>query len=212
MNFSFILDYWLDTTAAALGVVATLVGIYTAFRLLDRRQPMLEMAGGPSFSAVVPEEKAMAFSVVKPKTPAPQSLSREVLPTAASQSGLHPSHQAQTQLAELMPPELSADGLRSLGEDRLRLTLRNAGQTLAFQRFEPGEFNEMEVNYTPPVYREKETFARGSALNFTLQSSQLERATYHFFVVFKDEAGHTYRQEVAGMGAENPIIERPVRA
>lgn len=208
----FLLDYWLDTIAAALGVIATFVGIYTAFRLMGHDRPALATEPITSTPQGSVDERAMAFSVAKPKQVNSRAVAVEAQPTLVS---VGPATAKETKsralVAEILPPELHVDRLRSVGSDRLRLTLRNGGSTLVFQSFELGEFNEMEVTYTPPVYREKESFARGSALNFTLQSHQLERATYHFFVIFKDEAGHTYRQEVAGMGAEPPIIETPVR-
>ncbi len=208
----FLLDYWLDTIAAALGVIATLVGIHTAFRLMDHNRSALATEPVVSTPPGSGHEGAMAFSVAKPKPITSRAMAVEAQPSLVSVgSATAKETKSEALVAEILPPELHVDRLRHVGSDCLRLTLRNRGSTLSFQAFELGEFNEMEVTYTPPVYREKESFARGSALNFTLQSHQLERATYHFFVIFEDEAGQIYRQEVAGMGAEPPIIETPVR-
>ena len=44
-------------------------------------------------------------------------------------------------------------------------------------------------------------------MNFVLKGSDLEMATYHFTIFFKDKEGNPYKQEVAGMGSEHPIIE-----
>lgn len=205
MNTLFLLNYWLDAIAAALGVFATLVGIYTAFRLMEEEQPTLTLATSDASSAQPGGEGAKAFSAAKPRGTTPRPLpapSGHVPLPMPAQSG------TASRLSAPMPPGLSVDRVRRLGDERLRLTLRNTGGTLTFCDLDFGEFNEMEVDYTPPVYRDKESFAQGSALNFTLHSEQLERATYHFFVIFEDEAGQRYRQEVAGMGVEPPIIEQ----
>jgi hypothetical protein len=212
MNILFILDYWLDTIAAALGVVATFVGIYTAFKLMESDQPTFVADEGTSVPSLAPEERAMAFSVAKPRasTTHPTAIEWRTEGQQA-QPNASPRTPAQ-QSAELLPPRLDVDKVRALGSERLRLTLRNNGGTMIFQDVKVGEFNEMEVAYTPPIYREKESFAQGSALNFTLQCQQMERGTYHFFVAFRDDEGQLYQQEIAGLGTEPPIIEQPFRA
>lgn len=201
-----VVEYWLDAAAAVLGVFATIVAIYTAFRLLENdRRKSLVLSAAHQPDVVPSAQRAQAFSVVR-NQPTRWARSTDTSSLSTPQVS-RPTGSKQS--APPSQPYLVVDRALQIGQQQLRLTLRNSGSLLTFEGFETGEFNEMELAYTPPVYREKESFAQGSALNFTMTSSQLDRATYHFFVIFSDQDGKRYRQEVAGMGMEAPIIENP---
>ncbi|RMG56681.1 MAG: hypothetical protein D6722_26055 [Bacteroidetes bacterium] len=109
------------------------------------------------------------------------------------------------------PIRFSAEPVKVVAPNRLRLSLRNEGDTLCYERVEPEAFNELSVTYDPAVFRGEERYAQGTALTFSLSGPEASRKSYHFQLFFSTLDGQRYRQEVAGVGQEAPILEPPVR-
>jgi hypothetical protein len=98
-----------------------------------------------------------------------------------------------------------------LSDTDVRLALEVSGGTLIYLDLEPGKWNELAVTYSPPIFREEESYAPGTRLAFEISGPELMYRTYQFSILYQDQSGQAYRQEIGGMGLEAPILEVPVR-
>ena len=101
--------------------------------------------------------------------------------------------------------------ITQLTDTDLRLALEVTGGTLIYLDLELGKWNELAVKYSPPIFREEESYAHGTRLAFEITGPELMFRTYQFSILYQDPSGQTYRQEVGGMGLEAPILEAPLR-
>lgn len=205
MDLLSLTETWLDILAAMLGVLSTLVAVRTAIRLLEwsERESL-----APSSTLSLSQRRGEWIGA--PVTTPQPSLVLAGRPFDAPES-----------LPPILPPQSSAPRpssaplglafkrIKGLGSQQIRLSLRNQGGKLHFLRVEPGPYQEVEVTYTPPVFREKETYTCGTALNFTLRGHDIDLKTYQFWVFFQDEKGQTFKQEIMGLGLELPLVEPP---
>ncbi len=208
MDLLSVAESWLDVLAAIIGVVSTIVGVYTAIRLVEWQEPTLSQQSSTAVyrKASAPMSAPLAASAAAAAASSSALRRPDVRPHGAKESAA-PAAVAAAPTPD--SPWLALKQLRKVSDDCLRLTLRNDGDTLIFAVLQPGTHHEMEAIYDPPVFREKESYARGSALNIALQHPVIEQATYQFWVHYRDLAGQSYRQEIVGMGTDRPIVEPP---
>jgi hypothetical protein len=179
-------ETWIDLIIAGIGMLAGLVGIIVGLRYMRMQE-------------VTPPETTVASPA-----PPPAPL-RPIAPSPPAQKA------PEVAPASENTPRLSIGAIALVAPNRLRLSLRNDGPTLRYERLEPEAFNELAVTYDPPIFREEERYATGTALTFSLSGPEAARKSYHFQLFFQTLEGEPYRQEVAGVGQEPPILEKPVR-
>lgn len=182
-------ETWIDLFIAGIGMLAGVVGIWLGLRYLSARAKDTPPEEVPATRPKPPQ------APVSPPSPSP--IPRPGPPPASSS-----------------PPQatwLQAEAVTLTSPGQMRLSLRNVGPSLLYERLQPGEFNELTVTYDPPIFREEERYAQGTSLTFNLAGPEPQRKTYHFQVFFQGLDGHHYRQEVAGVGQDPPILEAPVR-
>jgi hypothetical protein len=113
---------------------------------------------------------------------------------------------------QIVPPKLVAKSLQLQTPQTLLLTLRNDGYTLFYQRFETGPNNELNVCYEPPETSVKlimDEYQQGDYLAFSMSGSHVISQTFQFFLIYGDMDGHLYRQEIAGIGKDFPLLGTP---
>lgn len=113
---------------------------------------------------------------------------------------------------QIVPPKLMAKGLKLQTPQTLLLTLRNDGYTLFYQRFETGPNNELNICYEPPESSVKlimDEYQQGDYLAFSMSGTHVISQTFQFFIVYGDMEGYLYRQEIAGIGKDYPLLGTP---
>ncbi len=202
MDLLTIAEIWLDILAAILGVLSTIIGVVTAIRLLEWQD--------------VPEVSGQSV-VLRSRYPKRESLPRKLQFAATSPTQGNHHYEPNFHLQELNPilvstadiPGLALKGIENPSLGRLRIALQNLGDTIHFHSLETGPHNEAKVEYAPPVFRSKETYAKGTSLNVKVSSPELQHITFQFWVHFTDQSGKHYRQEIMGMGTDQVIVDPP---
>ncbi|GAB4419983.1 MAG: hypothetical protein OHK0039_33010 [Bacteroidia bacterium] len=184
---------WLDIGIAVAGFAGGIAGLVLGWRYL-RQAPeagaaVVSRVEAPSFVPPVAQPEPT------PVVPPPVPVAPLVQPAPPTQTG----------------PCLVLDRVYPLGGDSLRISLRNDGDKLFYEALEVGDLNELSVQYDPPVFRQEESYTRGTSIQIKVQGAQLRQRAYHFVVCYKDETGRPYRQEVSGRGKDTPHIAAPVR-
>ncbi|MEL6699394.1 MAG: hypothetical protein AAFV78_12470 [Bacteroidota bacterium] len=184
----------LDSMAAAMGVLGALIAFLVAIRQLRQQ------AKKPSF-ALATDYGNITFRETNTQWESPKASfspeEREV-PVAEPEEAVG---------LTLTPPALKFQRIAWTQDQGLKLTLQNTGSTLSFERMATEKYNELQIQYQQPLFTHRAVYAPYTSMNFVLKGSDLEMATYHFTIFFKDKEGNPYKQEVAGMGSEHPIIE-----
>jgi len=194
MNLLIIADYWLDISAILLGIVSTIVAVFHAIRIMEREKDAQSAGDTPLFAPSIVTASSRPSQIFSP-APARESFTeKEILPQLVAE------HNTDA-------PQLEVSEIKMTGLGIVRLLLKNVGGNLVFDEMELGDCNEMEVAYTPPIHRELDIYTTGSVIPFTLRHKDAEAATYQFVIRYKDVEGRSFSQEVAGMGAECPILE-----
>ncbi|MEM9984516.1 MAG: hypothetical protein AAF804_05410 [Bacteroidota bacterium] len=202
MDLLTIAEIWLDVLAAILGVLSTIIGVVTAIRLLEWQD--------------VPEVNSESI-VLRNRYPKREALSGKLQFATNTPPISAYSNEPRFQLQELHPtlvsaadiPGLALKSIESPSLGRLRIALQNQGETIHFHSLETGPHNEAKVEYAPPVFRSKETYAKGTSLNVKISSPELNHKTFQFWVHFTDHSGKHYRQEIMGMGMDQVIVDPP---
>ena len=110
-------------------------------------------------------------------------------------------------------PFLKPDRLILVAPNVLSLTLINQGGNLVFEKITPGPNNELQVSFEPINGRSdgKSVMPTGSNLRISIKGEQVIYKTYQFVIEYRDLKGQMYRQQIAGMGKEYPIVEDAVK-
>lgn len=225
MNPSF--DNGLDYLVIIIGCLAAIVGIILMIRMfrkskstdLDQEQelppPIVPAKTVPNnrkpYIRINPKRE-QASPVTAPVTDHTHSSQEDLPPVQERRQTVAVTHLEETlvDVAEGPTPVLADAHISKAQPTMLRLALTVRGDVLIFQKITLGDWNELQVSYEPPIFRKQESYAPGTALNFHITGEQLDMKTYQFFIHYQDGSGRAYRQEIGGMGTENPIIEGPV--
>jgi hypothetical protein len=109
-------------------------------------------------------------------------------------------------------PELIPEKLTLRSSQSINLVLKVKGNKLIYQKISQGSYNELAIKYQSPAttsdFRKNE-YATGNSLVFSITGEKVTTKTYQFTVFFKDAEGNTYSQQVAGLGREYPIVDKP---
>lgn len=198
MNLLILSESWLDLAAIVLGGFSTVVCVIMGIRLLEWSDLKPDLTGWnqPGLIPQLLTNTGEGLSTVRISVANTQSWleSKEVVAAPVKRTGL------------------SFKRIKQLGTNEVRISLKVESPQFQYQRMEAGPYNELEVSYTPPVFRQKEIFSKGAALNFSIKGADLSSATYQFWVYFQDEIGNSFKQEVMGLGTETPLFEAPIRA
>ncbi|MEM7371069.1 MAG: hypothetical protein AAF587_20815 [Bacteroidota bacterium] len=223
MNPSF--DNGLDYIVISIGCLAAIVGIVLLVRMFRKpRSPKQDQALPPPIIPQPPQNKGKKpYIRINPKRQDTPSLTPAAVdvPTPIKEDSAAVQERLQTvavthfedsllDVADTPTPALQEAHVSKAQPTMLRLALTVRGDTLIYQKISLGDWNELQVSYEPPIFRKQESYAPGTALNFHISGEQLDTRTYQFFVHYKDNSGRAYRQEIGGMGTENPIVEGPV--
>ena len=184
----------LDSMAAAMGVLGALIAFLVAIRQLRQQAKKPSFALATDYGNITFRETNTPWE--SPKTSfSPEETDAPVV-----------EHEEVAGLT-LTPPALKFQRVVWTQDQGLKLTLQNTGSTLSFERIVTEKYNELQIQYQQPLFTHRAVYAPYTSMNFVMKGSDLEMATYHFTIFFKDKDGNPYKQEVAGMGSENPIIE-----
>ncbi|MEO0468850.1 MAG: hypothetical protein AAF206_04450 [Bacteroidota bacterium] len=118
-----------------------------------------------------------------------------------------------TEAANSKAPFLKPDRLILVAPNVLSLTLTNKGGDLVFEKIKPGPNNELQITFEPLNGRSdgKSIMSPGSNLNISIKGEQVIYKTYQFVIEYRDLKGQMYRQQIAGMGKEYPIVDEAVK-
>ncbi|MEL6671985.1 MAG: hypothetical protein AAFR61_07320 [Bacteroidota bacterium] len=232
-EFSF--EIWLDILVMMVAVLAVLVGGWTAWKMFGKEsKEEAKPASIPqsnTFSKYAPARKKSR----EPGKPAfPEPVKKVVKPAPVSSPVLAGNVKAaKPALKEVKPKEeklkkkeewggfpkpaeetpfLITEDLILRAGNTLLLRMRNEGSTLYYQRLGQGKDCEVKVTYQPMARNVsflQEDYPYGSTLSFLLTGTDLEKQTYEFEVFFSDKTGKLFRQKVAGMGKEVPLLDAP---
>lgn len=206
----------LDIGVAILGALAGIIGVWMAWRLMrpdeDVKPSLSNLASAPPVQESAPLQVIKPAAVpAKPATtaPLPKATKKQLAP--AQTEVFAPKLKAPAKEGTQGQPILKVHRVQRFSPEEIRIVLQNAGSTLIFLELISAEFNEVEIAYAPPIFRDEERYVQGTSMHISLKGKELQNRTYHFSIRFIDLEGNQYKQEVAGMGLENPIIEAPVR-
>ncbi|MCI4668607.1 MAG: hypothetical protein MRZ79_10775 [Bacteroidia bacterium] len=197
----------LDQLAAIIGIFMFLVAAYVFIKLLTqpKAQKRAETVETPEEEELFPEKKpAIPKAQMQPEPVMARSFGQFAASSAATQVQTAP-------ISPSIPPELAFSKVSKSGSNLIRLSLINVGSDMRFEQVRPDKFNEVDVTFQSKAMLGS-NYKSKSAMNFLLKGQNLDYATYHFKVYFKDRRGRRFMQEIAGLGDEVPIVEAPVQS
>lgn len=178
------LSLLIDVLIVAIGVAGTVVLVVLLWRSLNQNQQ---------------EEGGSAKLVLNPRSTM-QKISR------AS------SFRVSRAIWRRKQTGLKAVHLSLQGADKILLQLQNQGDTLLIDRIQTGSNNELLVESDPPLRSPKgHKYGPNTKLNLLLKGDKVIFKTYQFWVYYRNREGQQFRQQVAGLGREFPIIESAER-
>ncbi|WNJ16504.1 hypothetical protein [Pontibacter sp. G13] len=205
----------IDGVALTIGMISGIVGIIIGWKILGTtiHRPQIETAGAPP----VPPSPASKSSATLPDSrkstskPEPKPQTQPKAPEAKSPEPAKPTSSKgdSSSTQSLRVPNLKPTRKKKTASDRMRIGLTNMGSTLIYLRHEMLDGNELKVEYTPAVFRKEERYAYGTSLVFTLSGAPIEKSKYAFRIVFQDQAGNQYGQEIQGTGEKVPAMHPP---
>ncbi len=105
---------------------------------------------------------------------------------------------------------LKATHLSLQGADKILLQLENQGKTLLLDEIRTGDNNELEILVEPPLKASgAHIYGPKSRLSLILKGEKVIFKTYDFSLLYHNHDGQVFRQKIAGLGNEFPIIEAP---
>lgn len=113
---------------------------------------------------------------------------------------------------QIIAPELIPEQLTLKSPESINLRLKVKGNKLIYRKLRQGDYNELKINYqSSPVLSaaSKNEYPTGNSLTFSINGDQVTSKTYQFTVFFDDDHGNVYSQQIAGLGREYPIVEKP---
>lgn len=112
----------------------------------------------------------------------------------------------------IIAPELIPEQLTLKSPESINLRLKVKGNKLIYRKLRQGDYNELKINYqSSPIASaaSKNEYPTGNSLTFSINGAQVTSKTYQFTVFFDDDHGNVYSQQIAGLGREYPIVEKP---
>lgn len=197
----------LDQLAAIIGIFMFLVAVYVFIKLLTQpRQAKQDLVEERNEQPISSEEKKAPIPKAQLQ---PELVMAKSFALAGSSSQDHAPAPRPRPVQTKQPPQLAFSKISRSGSNLIRLTLTNVGTDMRFEQVRPDKFNEIDVSFQSKAmiggaYKSK------SSMNFLLKGQNLDFATYHFKVFYRDQKGRRYVQEIAGLGDEVPIVEPPI--
>ncbi|MEO1448703.1 MAG: hypothetical protein AAFV07_04200 [Bacteroidota bacterium] len=216
-------ELWLDIGVAALGAIAGIVGVWMAWRLMRPDDNADISLASLAQSKPVNVNKAavtvkQTAPVATPPTVAKAPAKKKPAKSPQAKPGPSPktevfqsNFKVPSREASRKQPALKVLRIQHFSPEEIRIVLQNTGGTLIFLELITAEFNEVEIAYSPPIFRDEERYVQGTSMHIGIKGKNLEDRTYHFSIRFIDLEGNQFKQEVAGMGLEKPIVEKPVK-
>ncbi|MEM6346532.1 MAG: hypothetical protein AAF927_21775 [Bacteroidota bacterium] len=107
------------------------------------------------------------------------------------------------------PPHLKAIRLQLKTENELQLILQNQSGTIHLDKVEVGENNELAVVFEPSLTQKTaHVYGPQQEISLHLKGEKVIFKTYEFWLYFKNSQGQRFRQQIAGLGKEYPIVEK----
>lgn len=124
-----------------------------------------------------------------------------------------PANEAKAPKKQILPaPELIAEKLTLRSPESINLTLKVKGNKLVYRKLSHGSYNELRINHQPTLNRNearRNEYPTGNSLTFSINGENVISKTYQFTIYFGDMAGNVFSQQVAGLGKEYPIVDKP---
>lgn len=106
-------------------------------------------------------------------------------------------------------PYLKAIRLQLKSENELQLILQNQNGTINLEKVEVGENNELAVVFEPSLTQKAaHVYGPQKEVSLLLKGEKVIFKTYEFWLYFKNSQGQRFRQQIAGLGKEYPIVEK----
>ena len=106
-------------------------------------------------------------------------------------------------------PYLKAIRLQLKSESELQLILQNQNGTINLEKVEVGENNELAVVFEPLLTQKAaHVYGPQKEISLLLKGEKVIFKTYEFWLYFKNSQGQRFRQQIAGLGKEYPIVEK----
>lgn len=106
-------------------------------------------------------------------------------------------------------PYLKAIRLQLKSENELQLILQNQNGTINLEKVEVGENNELAVVFEPLLTQKAaHVYGPQKEISLLLKGEKVIFKTYEFWLYFKNSQGQRFRQQIAGLGKEYPIVEK----
>ncbi|MEL7533794.1 MAG: hypothetical protein AAFN10_20945 [Bacteroidota bacterium] len=114
-----------------------------------------------------------------------------------------------TTVSQSDAPYLKAIRLQLKSESELQLILQNQNGTINLEKVEVGENNELAVVFEPSLTQKAaHVYSPQQEISLHLKGEKVIFKTYEFWLYFKNSQGQRFRQQIAGLGKEYPIVEK----
>ena len=186
MDIGFVMDIMM----AVLGfAAAAVIGVY-AWRMWAKpdtaeQNPLPKNTTSPAQKATNGASKVVPMKPVVPPTP------------------------KATTVLKSDAPYLKAIRLQLKSESELQLILQNQNGTINLEKVEVGENNELAVVFEPSLTQKAaHVYSPQQEISLHLKGEKVIFKTYEFWLYFKNSQGQRFRQQIAGLGKEYPIVEK----
>lgn len=151
------------------------------------------------------QNPAPAKTAEVPAAPKPLKSDAKLVPM---QPKVAPNPKAAT-LVDSKQPYLKAIRLQLKSESELQLILQNQSGTIHLEKVEVGENNELAVLFEPSLLQKAaHVYGPHQEISLLLKGEKVIFKTYEFWLYFKNSQGQRFRQQIAGLGKEYPIVEK----
>lgn len=165
-----------------------------------------------------PEEskkKRSLFSFLKKSKDNNQAeLLGNIMPPAAKPAQKKEPLSAPVRKQVYPSPELIPEKLTLRSPESINLVLKVKGNKLIYRKISQGSYNELKIKYQPTLNKSevrKNEYPTGNSLVFSINGDKVITKTYQFTIFYGDMAGNVFSQQVAGLGREYPIVDKPVK-
>ncbi|MEM6803901.1 MAG: hypothetical protein AAF696_21020, partial [Bacteroidota bacterium] len=151
-----------------------------------------------------PKKKRSFLNFWKKEESSKAELLGEIMPPI---SKFAPKKEAVQSMPELIPEQLTLRSPKSIN-----LKLKVKGNKLFYKSLSQGSYNELKINYQPAIGKlssKQDEYPTGNSVIFSINGENVISKTYQFTVYFRDASGNIYSQQIAGLGREYPIIDKP---
>ena len=151
-----------------------------------------------------PKKKKSFLNFWKKEESSKAELLGEIMPPISKVSK---AKETKLSMPELIPEQLTLKSPKSIN-----LKLKVKGNKLFYKKLSQGSYNELKINYQPALAKlgaKQHEYPTGNSVVFLINGENATSKTYQFTVYFSDAAGNLYSQQIAGLGREYPIIDKP---